>query len=66
MHRCERIIVDPYILVGKPALKGTGLPGVLPPDRLTDGWSVDDLLTAYPRLMPEDVQAVFVFPRHGR
>lgn len=61
MNWRDRIIVDPDILVGKPVIQGTRISVELILDRLADGWSVEDLLAAYPRLTIEDVQAVFAF-----
>ncbi len=61
MNWRDHIIVDPDILIGKPVIQGTRISVELILERLADGWSIDDLLTAYPRLTPEDVQAVFAF-----
>jgi len=61
MNWKERIIVDPDVLVGKPVIKGTRLSVELLLDRLADGWSIEDLLTSYPRLTHEDAQVVVAF-----
>ncbi len=53
----NRIVVDPDILVGKPTVKGTRISVELILDRLSDGWSMEDILTSYPALSREDVLA---------
>jgi uncharacterized protein (DUF433 family) len=57
----ERIVADPEILVGKPAIKGTRISVELILERLAAGWSVDTVLEAYPRLTREDIQAALAF-----
>lgn len=61
MNWRERIVADPEILVGKPAIKGTRISIELILERLADGWTVDQVLEAYPRLTREDVQAALAF-----
>jgi uncharacterized protein (DUF433 family) len=57
----DRIVVDPRVLVGKPIIKGTRISVELLLDRLSDGWSVDDILSAYPHLTRDDVKAALAF-----
>ena len=57
----ERIIVDPNILVGKPVIKGTRISVELLMDRLSDGWTMEDILAAYPHISREDVLAAISF-----
>lgn len=57
----ERISVDDHILVGKPAIRGTRIAVDQIMDRLGDGWSVEQVLSAYPRLKREDVLAAIRF-----
>jgi uncharacterized protein (DUF433 family) len=57
----DRIVVDPQVLVGKPIIKGTRISVELLLDRLSDGWSVEDLLASYPHLSRDDVQAALAF-----
>lgn len=61
MNWRERIVADPEVLVGKPAIRGTRVSVELILERLADGWSVDALIEAYPRLVREDVQAALAF-----
>ncbi len=53
----ERIVVDPEILVGKPTIKGTRLAVEFIIDLLAEGWSHADILSNYPGLTVEDIQA---------
>jgi len=53
----ERIIVDPNILVGKPAVKGTRLAVEFIVDLLAQGWSEEEILRNYPGLSAEDIKA---------
>ncbi len=53
----ERIVVDPQILVGKPVIRGTRLAVELIVDLLAQGWSEEEILTNYPGLTREDLQA---------
>ncbi len=57
----ERVIVDPNILVGKPVIKGTRISVELLMDRLSDGWTMEDILAAYPHISREDVLAAISF-----
>lgn len=56
-----RIISDPRILVGKPAIKGTRISVELILGWLANGWSVEDILASYPHITREDVQAALAF-----
>lgn len=57
----DRIVVDPDILVGKPTVKGTRISVELILDRLSDGWTMEDILSSYPTLTREDVLAALSF-----
>lgn len=57
----DRISVNPNILVGKPIIKGTRISVELLMDRLADGWSMEDILEAYPHIKREDVLAAIAF-----
>jgi uncharacterized protein (DUF433 family) len=57
----DRITVDPDILVGKPIIKGTRISVQLILDRTADGWSIEDILAAYPHLSRDDVLAALSF-----
>ena len=53
----ERIVVDPKILSGQPAVKGTGLAVAFVLDRLADGESEAELLSAHKELCADDIRA---------
>jgi uncharacterized protein (DUF433 family) len=57
----QRIVVDPEILGGKPAIKGTRISVELILERTADGWSMEDILKSYPNLVREDVLAAHSF-----
>lgn len=57
----DRIVVDPDILVGKPTVKGTRISVELILDRLSDGWTMEDILSSYPTLDRQDVLAALSF-----
>ncbi|MDZ4350289.1 MAG: DUF433 domain-containing protein [Xanthomonadaceae bacterium] len=61
MNWRDRIVSDPDILVGKPTVKGTRISVELLLDRLADGWSVEDILEAYPHITRQDVRAALAF-----
>jgi uncharacterized protein (DUF433 family) len=57
----DRIVVDPEILAGNPIIKGTRISVDLIMDRLADGWTLEDILAAYPRVTRADVLAAIGF-----
>lgn len=57
----NRIIVDDTVVGGKPIVRGTRIAVDLLMDRLADGWTMDDIVTAYPRLRRDDVLAAISF-----
>jgi uncharacterized protein (DUF433 family) len=57
----ERIVSDPDILAGKPAVKGTRLSVELIVGWLAQGWTTEMLLDAYPQLTREDILAALAF-----
>jgi uncharacterized protein (DUF433 family) len=57
----ERIVIDPNILVGKPAIKGTRLAVEFIIDLLAEGWSESDILSNYPGLTTQDIQACLAY-----
>jgi uncharacterized protein (DUF433 family) len=61
MNWKDRITVDPNILVGKPIIRGTRISVELLMDRLSDGWSMEQILESYPRVTREDVLAALTF-----
>ncbi|ODU98395.1 MAG: antitoxin [Rubrivivax sp. SCN 70-15] len=57
----ERIVSDPDILVGKPAVKGTRISVELILGWLAQGWTHEMLLESYPQLAREDILAALAF-----
>jgi uncharacterized protein (DUF433 family) len=55
------ITVDPDILAGKPIIKGTRISVELIMDRLADGWTMEQILEAYPRVTRDGVLAAIAF-----
>jgi len=53
----NRIEIDPAVMLGKPAIRGTRIPVELVIRKLSEGATEADLLEAYPRLTREDHQA---------
>ena len=54
---CERIVLDPAVMAGKPVIRGTRIPVELILRKLAEGANEVELLAAYPRLSPEDIRA---------
>lgn len=57
----DRIVTDPAILVGKPIIKGTRISVELVLGWLANGWTMEQILEAYPHIAREDVLAVLAF-----
>ena len=57
----DRIVSDPDVLVGKPAVKGTRISVELILGWLAQGWSHDMLVESYPQITPEDILAALAF-----
>ncbi len=53
----ERIVVNPDVCNGKPAIQGTRIAAQTVLEFLAAGDSVEDVLDEYPSLTREDVQA---------
>ena len=57
----ERIVCEPDILVGKPAVKDTRLSVELILGWLAQGWTHEMLMESYPQLAREDILAALAF-----
>jgi uncharacterized protein (DUF433 family) len=57
----DYISVDPNIIFGKPAVKGTRLGVELILDFLAAGWTEEMLFEAYPGLTPEALRAIYLY-----
>ncbi len=59
----QRITADPAIFGGKPTVRGMRISVELILSLLAQGESVDAILSDYPDLEPEDVQACLAYAR---
>jgi uncharacterized protein (DUF433 family) len=57
----ERISQNPKVMVGKPVIRGTRITVEIILRKLGAGWSVEDVLDAYPHLTREDIMAAQAF-----
>lgn len=55
----RHIETRPGVLGGKPIIRGQRISVEMLLSFLAAGWSVDELLTEYPTVTKEDVQAIF-------
>ncbi len=53
----EHIDRDPAVLAGKPKIRGTRIGVELVLERLGDGWTVEQLIEAYPHLNEAQIRA---------
>lgn len=58
-----RIVLDPDILAGKPAIRGTRLAVECIIGLLADGWTEAEVLANYPGLKHEDILACLAYAR---
>jgi uncharacterized protein (DUF433 family) len=56
-----RIVIDPEILCGKPVVKGTRLAVEFIVDLLAQGWTAGDIISNYPGLTRDDIQACLAY-----
>jgi uncharacterized protein (DUF433 family) len=57
----ERIELNPAVLAGKPVVRGTRLAVEFVVELLADGSSEDEILSEYPQLTREDIQACLAY-----
>lgn len=57
----DRINVDPDICHGKPCIRGTRIMVTVILDNLAEGLSSEEIVTEYPPLTIEDVQAAIAY-----
>jgi uncharacterized protein (DUF433 family) len=48
-------------MFGKPCIKNTRIPVDLILEKLGNGYSIEDLLSAYPRISKEDIKACMLY-----
>jgi len=53
----DRIVADPKVMVGKPIIKGTRIAVEFLIELLAQRWTRQDILSNYPQLADEDIDA---------
>lgn len=61
MNWQEHITVDPLVCHGKACIKGTRIMVSVILDNLATGMAVDEILTSYPSLTRESIQAAVAY-----
>lgn len=61
MEREEYVLLDPSVCHGKARIKGTRVMVSVILDNLADGIPIEDILTSYPSLTRESVQAAIAY-----
>ncbi len=62
----DRIVVDPRLLAGKPALRGSRISVEFILTLLAEGWTDEEILDNYPQLEREDLLAVLKYTSDTR
>jgi uncharacterized protein (DUF433 family) len=57
----DRITINPEVMVGKPTIRGLRITVEQILKALAGGVAAQDLLTDYPELEPQDIQAVLLY-----
>jgi len=63
MVHTDRVELNPKICNGKPVIKGTRIPVSVILEQIAEGESWDAILSGYPELKREDIQAVLIYAR---
>ena len=63
MEPFDRIELNPEVCNGRPVIKGTRIPVTVLLEQLADGESWYDLLSGYPELKKEDIQAALLYAK---
>lgn len=61
MEHEDRIVIDPEVRFGKPTVRGTRITVGDVLSYLASGMSEDEILTDFPQLRREDIQACLAF-----
>jgi uncharacterized protein (DUF433 family) len=61
----DRIEIDPQVMLGKPIIKGTRITIEIILKKLSQNISFDEILSDYPRLKREDIQAAIAYAATG-
>ncbi len=57
----DRVVVDPAGLSGKPVIRGTRIAVDFLVELLAEEWTREEILSSYPQLTSEDVQAALSY-----
>lgn len=57
----DRIVVDPAVCHGRACIKGTRVMVSVVLDNLAAGLTIEEIITSYPSLAHEDVQAALAY-----
>jgi uncharacterized protein (DUF433 family) len=57
----EHITTDPMVCHGQPCIRGTRIPVSVVLDNLAAGLSADEIISSYPSLTTEDIQAAVAY-----
>ncbi|MBI5747555.1 MAG: DUF433 domain-containing protein [Nitrospinae bacterium] len=63
MSFLNRIEFDPNVCNGKPVIKGTRIPVTVILDQIAEGYPWQAILSGYPELKREDIQAAIEYAR---
>jgi len=63
MIEFSRIELDPRVCNGKPVIKGTRIPVSVILEQIAEGETLETLLSSYPELKREDVQAALMYAK---
>lgn len=58
-----QIVSDPQVLSGKPVIAGTRISVELILDKVTSGMSTDEILTDYPHLTSQQIEAALSYAK---
>lgn len=56
-----RIGINPKVMLGKPVIRGTRIPVEIILRKLAQSISIEEILSDYPRLTKEDIQAAIAY-----
>ncbi len=57
----DRVEINPQVMLGKPVIKGTRITVEIILKKLSQSISSDEILSDYPRLKREDIQAAIAY-----
>jgi len=65
MASMNRIELNPRVCNGRPVIKGTRIPVSVILEQIAEGDSWDTVLSNYPELKKEDIQAALIYARES-